>query len=282
MPGPEKDNLERRISPAMLPSSVKKGDPVSARDMNAILESLRDGARMNFVNPVTGRPILPQMVKGENQSGGTIDAWRAVEVTGFSLYDPMVIDFNVPSADGVELVAITAQQIESGKIGWLYTQGECLVQYSGAAPSTGDRLGTDSGSTIAKAVDGSNLLVIGDTTIGGTKYAVVRILPGGGADVGAPRLIRAKANMVANNIAYTCKYLTASGSEGDTLTCRRPPGTYVKTDDEGFLGQDTGENNMFIPVHDRHLSEMLLEIETRTVDPGGASTGRFWLRTDIP
>ena len=63
-----------------------------------------------------------------------------------------------------------------------------------------------------------------------------------------PRLLRAKIQMAANNTEYSCVYLHADGTEGDTVTCMRPTGVGVSGGDVGFLGRDNDNNRVFVPI----------------------------------
>ena len=99
--------------------------------------------------------------------------------------------------------------------------------------------------------------------------------PGGGT----PVMIRSKAHMAADNVAYSCVYLSAAGGEGCALTVRRPPGQLIRNDEVGYLGKDSAGVAVFISCHGRQDPGIGLYVETRTSDPG-AETGRIWLRVD--
>lgn len=99
---------------------------------------------------------------------------------------------------------------------------------------------------------------------------------------GTVRMIIAKADMIANDTLYSCRYLDSDGTESDeTIQVKRPNGIYIDTGYVGFLGQDTGGENIFIPANLREEEHLALTIETRTNDPTSPETGRIWMRTDL-
>jgi len=98
--------------------------------------------------------------------------------------------------------------------------------------------------------------------------------PGGGT----PVMIRSKAHMAADNVAYSCVYLSAAGGEGGALTVRRPPGQLIRNDEVGYLGKDSAGVAVFIPCHGRQDPGIGLYVETRTSDPGTPEAGRIWMR----
>ncbi len=173
------DNQRVRSTSSELPGKFTPGYRLKASDMNAIVDTIRGSDNIWSANLESVRPTTPQMVQGSNDSAGAIGVYQCVELTGGVIVDPLVVAFDVPSADSVELVAVTAQYIASGKVGWLYTQGEFLVQYTGAI-AIGELLGSQSGSTIVAAQADGNLVCIDTTVISGTNYALVRMAIGGG------------------------------------------------------------------------------------------------------
>lgn len=133
-------------------------------------------------------------------------------------------------------------------------------------------------------------------------------IPGGGDGGGSPQMLIAEADMSADDTGYSCKKLDSDGTEGDSITCKRPNGVEVSTDEVGFLGRDTDGDNIFIPaeagvmdiVGGTHINVSQsgstytinesgtrvdetegLTLETRTDDPTSPETGRIWIRTDL-
>jgi hypothetical protein len=64
-----------------------------------------------------------------------------------------------------------------------------------------------------------------------------------------PMMIKAQANMVADDTGYSAKFLEADGTQGATITVRRPNGVYIKSGNVGFLGRDSSGQPMFIDAH---------------------------------
>jgi len=177
-------SLQKRFSAGSLPESYAVGERLRAASVNTIIQAMREMARMG-VGLGGDMPIeRPQRVKARNASGGAIAAYQMVEVTDSVLNNPeQVIEINTPSADSVELTAITTQPIANGACGWVWICGIALVEYAGVV-ATGDRLGSQNGSTVAAADEISAWIVLGVTIIDATNYALVRFQPGGIAGAG--------------------------------------------------------------------------------------------------
>lgn len=141
------DTQQTRTSSNILPDLVVPGDTIRASDFNAILQALRDGTRIWAGAEEFGYTVKPQMIRGSNNSGGAIGKWQLVEIDQMILGQPPVLRFDVPSADGIELIAITAQPIAAGALGWCFTSGECYVEYAGAAPAAGDKVISQNAAT---------------------------------------------------------------------------------------------------------------------------------------
>ena len=188
------EGLQKRSFLGGLPSSYNKGDRLHASTINTLMNFARSAADMG-IGFDGGFPIeRPQMVKAENASGVDIDPWQMVEITNSVAYNPEHgIEINAPSAASVELTAITADGIPDGLVSWVYTCGVALVEYTGVAV-TGDRLGSQNGSTVAIVDRMSAWVVLGVTTVGATKYALVRFQPGGGTGTG---------NIITTSLAAT-------------------------------------------------------------------------------
>jgi hypothetical protein len=156
---------------------ISAGDPLRGSWLNRIVAGVRAQNQLDFRNPGIGWPALPQMLRAKNVSASAMTPWEAVEITGFNSGHevPLILEVDSPSAVNVSLGAVTAYRIGAGKVGWVYTHGVCLVQYTGSL-SIGDRVGTQSGSGVVAEVAGGLWEVIGTTTIDATAYAVVKHL----------------------------------------------------------------------------------------------------------
>jgi hypothetical protein len=89
---------------------------------------------------------------------------------------------------------------------------------------------------------------------------------GGGGGV-SPKLAKAKADMTANDTAYSCVWLSAAGVEGDSTTARRPPGMKVMDGTFGTIVWDSGGAAVFIP----------LAPYVPPSTPGSPVSGQLWL-----
>lgn len=156
--------------------------------------------------------------------------------------------------------------------------GTCTVQ----RPKAGGGLDADSELTDV-AYDADSAPAVGD------RGEVLRLAegnlyfhPGGGTGTpGLPVMIKAKANMAADNVAYGCVYLSAAGAEGAGLTARRPPGQLIRAYEVGYLGQDSAGVAMFVPCHARRDIGTELYLEVRTSEPANPEAGRIWWRSDL-
>ncbi len=263
--------------PATLPADYKKGDQLLATTVNEIMNRVRGLARTGAGMGLGGRPEHAHMALVQNVSDNDISWRQLVEITDVSVGELNISKCSVPSADGLTLIAVTAEPIPYQGVGFAYISGSCLVQYEGDAPNIGDRIGSQTGSTIA-ILGESPLIVIGTETIDTVTYALVLFSSASGG--GTPFMIKAKIKMTADNTEYASAYLDSDGTEGDALTVRRPNGVEVNDGDTGYLGRDTSGQTMFIPCHARLDENIGLSVEIRTDDPGGG-IGRLWLRTDL-
>ncbi len=170
--------------PATLPADHKKGDQLLASTVNEIMNRVRGLARTGAGMGLGQRPEHAHMALVQNMSGDEINWRQLVEVTGVSIGDLNVSTCNVPSADGLTLIAVTAEPLPPQGIGFAYISGSCLVQYEGDVPAIGERVGSQTGSTIVVVDNSSPLLVIGVENIDGIDYALVLVSPlGGGIEI---------------------------------------------------------------------------------------------------
>ena len=175
------ENLNKRFFAGNLPESYDVGERLRASTVNTLMDAVRQLARTGEGLGIDTPVERPQLIFAQNSSGADIGSYQMVEITDSALYNPLkAIIVDSPSAASVELTAITEQPIPNGASGWVYTCGVALVEYTGAA-ATGDRLGSQNGSTVAIADLSSAWVVLGVTVIGGKQYALVRFQPGGGA-----------------------------------------------------------------------------------------------------
>ena len=96
-----------------------------------------------------------------------------------------------------------------------------------------------------------------------------------------PRMVIAQADMVADDVAYNCKFLEADGTEGAVISLRRPNGINIDWDDTGFIGQDSSGQSIFIPCHARKDEDLGLTIQVTAADPAGLELGQIWFRADL-
>ena len=280
------DNQDSKALPAVqsnpfvsatLPADYKKGDQLLASTVNEIMNRVRGLSRTGGGMNLGGRPEHAHMALVENGSASDLDWRQLVEITGVGSGELNISECNIPSADGLTLIAVTAQPIGIGEIGFAYISGSCLVQYEGDAPVIGDRVGSQTGNTIA-VLGESPLIVIGTETIDTVTYALVLFSSAGGT----ASMIKAKENMIEDGIYYDAVYLSSVGTEGEEIKVKRPNGIEINNGDTGFLGRDSLGVAMFIPCHAREDENLALTLEVRTSDPTSPELGRIWVIVPQP
>ena len=274
---PNVTNFEAGVQRQDLPT-FKEHDRLGASHLNLIVNAVEDTNQMLSEHGAYGRLEGIGRIRAYNV-GAAIDAWQLVELSDISEWDPIIPDCRVPTADGLELLALTLDRIEPDTAGWVCIYGTGIVQCPVGAV-VGDHLGSATGSTIPQADSDGPLIVIGTFVEDGTTYAVVIWAAGsGGAVVGVPRMIQSLSNMITDNTNYSAGFLDSDGTVGVGFAVKRPNGVRVELGDTGFLGVDSSDDYIFIPCHARLDYNLGLMVERRTSDPG--DLGRIYLRTDL-
>ena len=175
--------------------------------------------------------------------------------------------------DGAAQYGVTVESIPSGSIGRIaLSGGPWAVQVAGSV-SPGDTVGPVDGQWEA-GTDGDALDVCRADVDG---EAMVRFRTGGGK----PQMVKASQDMTADDTFYDAVPLDSDGTTSDTISVKRPNGVAIDSGQVGYLGQDIGGDDLFIPANMRETPDNPLVIETRTSDPSAPEPGRIWLRTDL-
>jgi len=103
--------------------------------------------------------------------------------------------------------------------------------------------------------------------------------PGEGG--GTPQMIQASQGMTADDTFYDAAELDSDGTTGSTIQVKRPNGVTIDSGQVGYMGQDTGGEQMFIPANMRETVNNAFGVEARTSDPSSPFVGQEWLRTDL-
>jgi len=252
---------------------------ISARDWNA-MRAMVAGRWGGKTGPPAGDPRAPlQNVVVAYNAAGAAAPWRGVIEFAQAQATPKIASFVKPGdAGGAATYGILLQPVAAGAYGQVaITGGAYTVLVDGDAVVGGDQVGPVDGQWYASA--GSNPATWAAITSEADGTARAVFLGGGG---GTASMIVASGEFTADDVPGSAKYLEADGTQGTTVTVRRPNGVKIMRGDTGFLGKDSSGQNVFIPCHARQDENLGFRIETRTSDPSSAQIGDMWLRTDNP
>ncbi len=255
---------------------VRPGDPLrfSAALHNRLIDVAR--AQGNREHDIGGRPsafVRDSCVAHARNDSGEAAPWHGVcQITGQLAAGSELLTFGKYDETKEYACGILLEPIPAGGMGLVATHGGPVQVQVSVAITRGDVLEADNDSWEAKGGRGS-WRAITDSR-GGHCWAVWE--SGGGASA---RMVKASANMVADDTLYLVKLLAVDGTEGDELDVYRPNGVRVDEGDTGYLGQDKDGETVFIPCHARHDEGLPFTVEVRGDDPDAPEIGREWLVT---